>query len=172
MRRNVPTWFQVNLDTIAECVRRDGVDGLKNNSFSEILYRGNEEGSLVSKYLLGLLYDYLSEKRLGIERWQGVALIVEAAELGYQDAITWCTERVLSFFLDEDQNYQPFILNMCRAAAEKGNAKAQFMLSMLLMGWRSIVTPNPERSEYWLNKAYEQGFDPTTWMESLIRRRR
>ena len=167
---DVPCWFHENLESIVRLVRRRGLAGLKKNRFSEVLVRGNEEGSPTAKYLLGLLYEYLALRVACLKRGDGVSLILQSAGLGYRDAMEWCTEHITAFFIGEDMAYRPYIVDMCEVAAKGGDARAQFMYSMILIEG-DLVARDEAMSDYWLKKALAQGFDWKEWMGGILKGR-
>lgn len=171
MTMNVPTWFHENLESIVRIVRRRGTAGLRKNRFSNILVRGSDEGSPVAKFLLGVLYEYLALKDVGIERGDGVTYILQSAILGYQDAVNWCYEHILAYLLDGEQEYRAHIIEMCEVGAKAGDARVQLMYALILMD--GYITPrNKAMSDFWLKQAIDQGFDAEKWMSSIQRERR
>ena len=171
MTMNVPVWFHENLESIVRTVRRRGTAGLRKNRFSKILVRGSDEGSPSAKFLLGLLYEYLALKDVGVDRGDGVTYILQSAILGYQDAVNWCYEHVLAYLLDGEQDYRTHIIEMCEVAAKAGDARVQLMYALILM--EGGITPrNKAMSDFWLQQAIDQGFNAEEWMSSLLRERR
>lgn len=166
MKENVPAWFHDNLRSIVRIVRRQGLAGLRNNRFSEILVRGSEEGSPSAKFLLGLLYEYLATRVDVIKKGDGVVYILQAAILGYQDAVEWCTGRIQAFMLKGEQEYRPYIADMCEAAARGGDPRAQLMYGFILMEG-DLVPRNKAMSDFWVEQAIGQGFDAEAWMAGL-----
>jgi TPR repeat protein len=163
----VPVWFHEDLESIVRLVKRWGLAGLKKNRFSEVLVRGNENGSVTAKFLLGHLYEYLATREVCVKRGDGVSLILESAELGYQDAVDWCIEHIIAFFLEGEQGYRPYIVDMCKVAATGGDPRAQLLYGLILMEGE-LVPRNKAMSDYWVEQALgHEGFDPEAWMESL-----
>ena len=59
---------------------------------------------------------------------------------------------------------------LCRIAAEQGDPRGQYLYSMMLIQG-DLIAKDEHLSQYWLDKAYDQGFDPKSWLELMAQRR-
>lgn len=167
MRSPVPTWFHESLEALVKAASKD-VNAFYENEMVRRLHEGSKDGIPFTKYILGLLYDYLVLRGVNLPKDQGCLLIIESAALGWQEAIEWCVNEATDYFWTQINKRGPFLYKLTRTAAKQGDARAQFLASMLLEEG-IVVMQDSDLSAFWLEKAMSQGFNPETWMMSLLR---
>ena len=167
MRSPVPTWFHESLEALVKAASKD-VNAFYNNEMVIRLHEGSKTGVPFSKYILGLLYDYLVLRGINLPKDQGCLLIIESAALGWQDAIEWCVKEATDYFWTQNNKRGEHLFELAITAARHGDARAQFLTSMLLEEGQ-VVEQNSELSAFWLEKAMSQGFNPEKWMRRLLK---
>lgn len=167
MSKQVPTWFHESLETLVNAASKD-VNAFYNNEIVRQLDKRSKAGDASAKYNLGLLSEYLVLRGVNLPKDTGCLLIIEAASLGWQEAIDWSVNEAVDYLFTQNNKRGAYLFDLVKTAAEQGDPRAQFLASMLLEDGQ-VVEKDSALAEFWLEKAMSQGFNPKKWMMSLLR---